>query len=164
MSVQGLSTPCDGPAARRIGHELVARAVDREDVAGCGRLRLDLLAQLDHEVVDGAVGRVGLDAPDALQDVVARDGLALALVEQLEQLDLVERELLDAARRVSGCGRRVDGGLAHPERLIGQRCGGAPQHRADAGQQLADRERLGDVVVGARRRGRGSCRPPGRAP
>ena len=34
--------------------------------------------------------------------------------------------------------------------LLGERVGlGAPQHRAQPGQQLARRERLGDVVVGA---------------
>ena len=49
----------------------------------CARLvvvLLDLLAQLDDEVVDGAVGRVGLDAPDLVEDLVAGDGLVGALV------------------------------------------------------------------------------------
>ena len=51
---------------------------------------LELAAQLDDEVVDGAVGRVALQAPDLLEDLVARDRLVAPLVEQLEQLDLVE--------------------------------------------------------------------------
>src|SRR4051794_25305801 len=87
-------------------HELVAEAVDRKDVPRLGGLRLDLLAQLHHEVVDRAIGRVGFDAPDAAQDIVARNRLTLALVQQLEQLDLVERELLALAAAPSCVGAR----------------------------------------------------------
>jgi hypothetical protein len=40
-----------------------------------------------------------VETPDLLQDLVARDGLAGALVEQTQQLDLVERELARPAPR-----------------------------------------------------------------
>src|SRR4051812_10313093 len=70
--------------------QLVPGAVDRDDVSWFGGVLFDLLAQLDHEVVDAAGGRVAGDAPDLVQDLVARDRLAGALVEEADQLDLVE--------------------------------------------------------------------------
>src|SRR6185369_4115702 len=75
------------------GHELIAEAVDREDVARLAALGLDLLAQLDDEVVDGAVGRVRLEPPNLVEDLVAGDGLAALLPEHAQELDLVEAQL-----------------------------------------------------------------------
>ena len=54
----------------------------------------------------------------------------------------------------------VDLKLAEPPQLW-RRCGArTAQHRPDPRDQLARRERLGQVVVGADSRGRRSCRPP----
>src|SRR5579871_3379803 len=73
------------------GDQLVAGAVDGDDVARLGGVLLDLLAQLHHEVVDAAGGGVARDAPDLLQDLLARDGLARPLPQEAQELDLVER-------------------------------------------------------------------------
>src|SRR5690349_11128993 len=104
----------------RSRHELVAVAVDREDVARFFvRERLDLLAQLYDEVVDAAViGLHGLGSPHPIQDLVARDRRALALVQQLEQLRLVEgnRDRLAVAKQRLVAG--IDADLADLERVL----------------------------------------------
>src|SRR5689334_18512563 len=78
-------------------HELVAEAVDREDVPRALLVLLELAAQLDDEVVDGAAGRRSLDAPHLLEQLVARDGLVGLLAQELQHLELVERQPLAGA-------------------------------------------------------------------
>src|SRR5687768_18518481 len=75
-------------------HQLVAVAVDREDVLWFLGALLELLAQLDDEVVDRAVRRVGVDTPDLVEDLLAADRLADPLVQHAQELHLVEREAL----------------------------------------------------------------------
>src|SRR5262245_16374000 len=53
---------------------------------------LELLPQLPHEDVDGAVAVGHRVAPDLLVDVLALDHLAVRLREQLQQLELAARE------------------------------------------------------------------------
>src|SRR4051812_3326889 len=72
--------------------QLVAIAVNGEDVRRLVGMRLDLLPQLHDEVVDGAVRRCRLEAPDLLEDLVAAHRLTDALHEEPQELDLVERE------------------------------------------------------------------------
>jgi hypothetical protein len=65
------------------GGELVAVAVDGEDVLGFVWGLLDLFSQLDDEVVDGAIAwRSVDDAPDFLENFVARYGLSDAFVQE----------------------------------------------------------------------------------
>src|SRR4051812_5757693 len=68
------ATANNDSAAARLENELVARAIDRDDVLGFGGVLLDLLAQLHDEVVDAAGRRVARDAPDLLEELLARDG------------------------------------------------------------------------------------------
>ena len=58
--------------SRSSRHQLVAGAVDREDVARLGGVLLDLLAQLDDEVVDGAGGRRGPGTPQIFSRISSR--------------------------------------------------------------------------------------------
>src|SRR6185436_13107483 len=93
----GRTRPAARPAAtsrlqRPSYHQLVAGPVDRDDVARLGRVFLDLLAQLHHEVVDAACARVARHAPDLLEDLLTRDRLSGPFPEQAQELDLVERE------------------------------------------------------------------------
>src|SRR6185503_1128268 len=77
--------PARWPSLLRI-HELVADAVDREDVARVGAAVADLGAQLRDVCVDGAGAGIALVAPDVLEQLVARDGLALPLDQVAQQL------------------------------------------------------------------------------
>src|SRR3990172_1976254 len=81
----------------RLRHQLVAVTVHREDVPGLLVVVLELAAQLDDEVVHRAVGRVALDPPDLVEDLVPRHRLVGALVQELEHLDLVEGHRLGLA-------------------------------------------------------------------
>ena len=52
-----------------VGEEAVADAADGGEVLGVGGVVLDVAAEADDEVVDGAGVGVGVDAPDLLEDV-----------------------------------------------------------------------------------------------
>src|SRR5262245_34857723 len=100
MSSEPSRTTCSGsgtcPTCARdrasSDDQLVAGPVDAHGVARLGGVFLDLLAQLDDEVVDAARAGVPGDAPDLLQDLLARDRLAGPLPKQAQKLDLVERQ------------------------------------------------------------------------
>ena len=91
-------------------------------------------------------------APDLLEDLLARDRLPRPLPQQAQELDLVERQRV----RLPFAGQlllvRIDDGAADLDALRRRRGEAvqAPEHGVDARDQLTDRERLGDVVVGAR--------------
>jgi hypothetical protein len=76
----------------------------------------------------------------------------VTLLEELQDLELVEREPLAGTALRHRVLARVDGPGADIERLVGVRRHPvlAPEDRVDACDQLRDREGLRDVVVGAR--------------
>src|SRR5690606_21419475 len=94
----------------------------------------------------------GLDAPNAIEDLVAAHGLAAAVVEEADELDLVVAALALFAVGRERLGDGVDHGPADLDalqpRLAASRVG-APEQRSHAREHLTDGEGLGDVVVGA---------------
>ena len=54
-----------------------------------------------------------------------------------------------AAPALRGPAQRVEDEVRDPQQLLGPRDAGAPEQRAEPGEQLVERERLGEVVVGA---------------
>ena len=102
--------------------------------------------------------RAEVVAPHALEDLRARQHLARVLEEQLEQVELGARELDRAARRG---GPRARPGRARGRRSAARRARAASVRRSSARSRACssrERERLDEVVVGARvearRRGR----------
>jgi hypothetical protein len=93
-----------------------------------------------------------LVAPDALEQPIARDDAVLVLHEIAEQLELAARQA--DRRAIDGNRDRLEVG-DEPVAAIAAAgaplaaVGAAPQHGAHAGRELAEAERLGDVVVGA---------------
>ena len=87
--------------------------------------------------------------PDVLGDVGAADDLAGAAGQILQQRELARRQRHFAAVRArpAGPGRRSR--RRRPDALGGQRAALAAGQRPHSGQQLAEVERLGQVVVGA---------------
>src|SRR3954467_12604068 len=73
--------------------ELVAGAVDGEDVLGFVRRSLDLLPGLRHEVVDGARGRRLFVTPALVEDLLAGDDLSGVGDEVAEQVELARGEV-----------------------------------------------------------------------
>ena len=84
-------SPEDHAFSRRFGREAVPDAEVRLEVA-VGRLVVDLLAQLAHAHVDGAVARAVRDVPDALLQLVPAHRLAGVLGEHEQQPELGRRQ------------------------------------------------------------------------
>ena len=139
---------------RAVLFEAVAHAGFRDEVAGLGRFRLQLAAQVRHVDAQVVGLAVVLRSPDLVQKMSLGHQPARVTDELLQQppldrrqADLLLRAGVDA--RDPG-GRQIDterGGSDH--RVIGivstssKRC-------AHAGQQLTHAERLAHVVVGTR--------------
>src|SRR5690348_16657668 len=77
---------------RRRRDEAVADASHREHVTGLGGLGLDVLAQPDDEVVDGARVGVLAEAPDVLEHRLAGYRTPLVVDEIAEQVGLHQRQ------------------------------------------------------------------------
>ena len=141
-------------------HQDVAGAADRLDDPRIVDVRLELLAQPPDLDVDGPVERRRLAPAGLLEQEVAGQDAAGMGEEDGKQVELAagQRHLPPAgieqpARRqvelpvgeAIAPGRRLRRGRAGR----GGRGQGPAQHRLDPRQQLAQVERLGDVVVGA---------------
>src|SRR3954452_5789775 len=137
------------PASRqRIGWRLyaeyVARAADRMEESRFPT-GFELPSQVGDEDLDRVRDRERVVAPHLVEQLLARDHEPLVAHEVLEQLELALRELdgAVAARHLVGVGveREVaDAQRGHPARRP------APEHRAQARQQLLALERLDEVV------------------
>ena len=115
--------------------------------------RLARALELAPQVADEDVDDVGLDvgrvAPHEREQLVAGEHLARVADEDVEQVELAagERELAARARR--DVAARVDDDVARHVRARAL-LAAAAQQRLQARGQLGDRERLDEVVVGAR--------------
>ena len=94
-----------------VGEEAVADAADGGEVLGVGGVVLDVAAEADDEVVDGAGVGVGVDSPDLLEDVGAGDDLALAVGEEAEQVGLHDGEVGEAVGGDEFEGVEADGAV-----------------------------------------------------
>src|SRR5207249_8489945 len=113
----------------------------------------EALAQPEDEVVHGTGRGEHVVAPDALEQIFARDDLAGVLGEHLEDHRLLLGELLRLAVPGAGAERaEVDFVVAEAQHRGGGGGGGAavpvpaPQDRAHAQQELLQMKGLGEVV------------------
>src|SRR3954451_18105458 len=129
------------------GAQPVADARLGEDVARPGRVGLDLLAQAPD--VDPHVLRVGLAAPDLLEEELVGQHLAGVGDEGAQDVVLLGRELDLGVVHPDGAADEVDREVAAAEEgPLALKLEAVAERRADAGQELVDAERLGHVVVG----------------
>src|SRR6202023_1751402 len=150
---------CAALAARSrlaLGEEAVPDAPDGEEVARPGGIFLEALAQPQDEVVHGAGRGEHVIAPDALEQILARDDLTGVLGEHLEDHRLLLGEFLRLA--VPGAGAEsaeVDFVAAEAQYRGGRGRGGAavpvpaPQNRAHPQQELLQMKGLGEIVIAA---------------
>src|SRR5207237_3073164 len=82
-----------GPRPSRLRDKAIPDAAHREEVLRTRRLFLDIPPQAHDEVVDRA--RVGIlsQSPHTLEHRLARDGLALVLDQETQQVGFHQREL-----------------------------------------------------------------------
>ena len=126
----------------------VPDAPHRVDEARLARL-LGLAAQVADVHVERLRRRLEVVAPDALVDLFAREHDAGVEEQELEQVELGlgELELTVAAPRLAA--RGIEREVADAQHLVVAGHARAAQQRAQARQQLVERERLHEVVVGA---------------
>jgi hypothetical protein len=109
---------------------------------------VDLLAEVAHVDIDHVRPVLVLEVPRALEKLVPGEHLASMAHERLEQGELLrrERDLRVGAPGAARC--RVDAEVARLEdcRPLER---AAAHKRAQAGEQLSERERLRQVIVGA---------------
>ena len=137
-----------GHRPRRVaGPQGVAGAPDRLE-PHAGARHGQLAPQPAGVHVDDVGERVELIVPGVVEDALAAEDLARVPEEQLEQPELLGAQ----GQRFSGearfARRRVEREAAERQ-LRRQRAPRPPQQRADARQQLLEREGLDEVVVGA---------------
>ena len=122
---------------------------------GSARIVFDLAAHALDERVDAALGDVRVAAPDPLHQRFAAEHDAAVAGEQVEQVELVRRELDLAVVEPRVAPRRIDVEPCTDDRPGCDRRRGrlatraAAQQRAHARDELAHAERLRQVVVGA---------------
>src|SRR4051794_3730097 len=146
------SHPRTGPLPVLVA-EAVPDAAYREQVLRLLRIRLDLLPQMADVHVDGPRIAVRGVAPHAREQHVAREHPSRRARERGQDLELHVGRLHDVAVARHGALARVDAQTAHVHRalVVGVRARHprAAERRLHARAELAHRERLGDVVVGA---------------
>ena len=126
--------------------QAVANAPNRLDEARLA-FRFQLLAQpLDMNVDDVGFGEEAV-APDGVVDAIAREDLARVAHEIFEELVFGQRQVDWTFAAHHLVRRGVQAQVGEDERFL-MLVSGAAQQRADAGQQLVERERLDEVVVG----------------
>jgi hypothetical protein len=112
--------------------------------------RLRLAAQVADVDLQRVRRRAEVVAPDAIEDLLAGEHLPRVLQEQLEQEELGAGEL-DRPPVAGDLVRvRVELEVAEAQRAPLALPARSPQQRPQAREQLLERERLGQVVVGAR--------------
>src|SRR5216683_1399155 len=91
-----------------MGVELVAETTNRAQVARLGRLALDVTAQADDEIVDGARVGVFVEIPDVVKNRLARDRVATVADEIAEQIGFHQGQLEDLLTRTELKALEVD--------------------------------------------------------
>src|SRR5581483_7130019 len=126
--------------------EHVAHAAHRLDEARLAVL-LGLAAQITDEDLEGVGPRAAFVAPDPVDDDAVRQHLTWVLEEQFEQGELRLGELQKSLAAAGFVRDRIEREVAEAKNVTFG--GQAPQESTEAGEQLRERERLDQIVVGA---------------
>ena len=99
--------------------------------------------------VDGAGLDIDVRAPDGVEQLLAAEDAAGVLHQVVEQAEFGGAQVDLVAGAADAVGDAVDDDVTVVEAIVGQARADAAEHGADAGDQLAHREGLGQIVVGA---------------
>src|SRR5215470_16455279 len=129
--------------------ELVTLPVHGDDERGPIGIGLELPSEPQDVRVHRSRGGELFVPPDLVEQAVARDGLTPVLQEVREQVEFLagEGELTAGLEDLAAATVHAHVAKGQLVRLLAWTR--PPQHRAYAGQQLTQRERLGQVIVGA---------------
>lgn len=125
----------------------------RLDIARMRGVGLNLLAQRAHKDAQARQVALSCRAPNLVQDKLVRQYLVGVVCQQAQELILDRRQMQFLAIHRGDAGIKIDMQLAGIERALGDnaarlRIRKAPERRANAREQLLDRKRLGQIVVG----------------
>src|SRR5215469_1920684 len=130
-------------------HEFVADSVHGQKITRLVGNGFEFLANADNMRVDGAGGRKILVTPHFVEKAVAAQGLSGMTEKVLEELELLSGKLDALAGANNLITAEIDLHIAKGITvLIFRKCVRSPQNRLDASKELADREGLGDIVIG----------------
>src|SRR5262245_50647603 len=126
--------------------EFIADAIDRLDIQRPCRVRLDLLAQIHHMHIDGALEPLVVEAEHLLQQLQPAERAPRLLDQRLQQLELLGRQAQRRPGQPSLMPDEIDDQIAKPH---GRRAflaffAGPPQHYPHPRDDLTRAERLGD--------------------
>ena len=143
-----VATTSSSRTRRLMASDRVPDAADRVDESGRA-VDLGLAAQVPDVDVERLRRRLEVVAPDAFVDGVAGDDDARVEHQQLEQIELGlgQLELAPGAPRLAPF--RVEHEIGDGQCLVALGDTAAPQQGAHPGEELVERERLDEVVVGA---------------
>src|SRR3954470_7152666 len=113
------------------------------------RARAELLPQSPDTDVDHVRMRIEVIAPDLREQALTADDLACTLEEAVKKLELAVREVDDSIVQLRLPARQVERQRPCPQDVAVPRLSRPPQMHANAGKQLVERERLGQVVARA---------------
>src|SRR6516164_6752329 len=104
---------------------------------------------MDDVSIYSAGGRKGVVAPDFFEQSIAAEGFARMAEEVLQKIELIGRKLhgLPVAGNLTSA--QVHRNVAERVTFLGTAMGTA-EDSLDAGQQLADGKRLGNIIVGTK--------------
>ena len=137
-----------------LGDQSVTDTHMRLDIARVRGVGLNLLAQRAHKDAQARQVALSCRAPNLVQDKLVRQYLVGVVCQQAQELVLDRRQMQLLAIHRGDAGIKIDMQLTGIERALGDnaarlRIRKAPERRANAREQLLDRKRLGQVVVGA---------------
>ena len=121
-----------------------------------GRFRsaVGLRASLRNRVdggLDSGGERISIVVPDPLEQLLGRDRLPVCAEQALQHRQFLAAELQAQSGAERDSSRRVEAS-GPPVGEFGRRTWWAPSHRPNAGDQLGELERLGQIVVGTQAR------------
>src|SRR5690606_38017427 len=151
MMRRALSRDCHGEkekfgVSRRLSAELVAHPAHREDVLGPVGVAFDLLAEPIHEVVDRPGGAVVIESPHVPKDRLARKHFAPASDQELEELELLRRQLDALSPAAHRPAIEIDDDISERVRLL-LILAKPPKDALHTREELPDAEGLRHVVI-----------------
>jgi hypothetical protein len=143
-----------GTLAPPLKNKFVTDAMDGEEMFGRVPVVAEFFSELNDDLVESAGGAEVIVTPYVVEQSVTGENFAGVSGEELKELKFFCGEFLDGFAAAQLKSFRVDGDVADVENFLsvlfgGGSCAGTTKEGVNSGEQFADAEGLGDVVVSA---------------